>query len=144
MTDNGFRNVAGILIGMPAQAKWDDGVAMAYAIALQPFNDDDVMRAVVKLLRTEEFRPAPAAIIKTFGGCHDMGRLMRFIQVVHPSREDTFERLWLEQGKLTHVDVAWVSDNGGWGAIRRGKTIASGQDSTRGEIDGRHTKLISK
>jgi hypothetical protein len=142
MTDSGFRNVAGVLIGMPAQAKWDDGIAMAYAIALQPFDDADVMQAVIKLLRTEEFRPSPAAIIKTLGGCHDMGRLMRFIQAVHPSREETQEYFWFNQGKLTQADIAYVNENGGWSAIRRGKPTAQRQDNVRGVIDGRPTKLI--
>jgi len=143
MTDIGFRNVAGILAGMPAQTKWDDGIAMAYGIALQPYDDADVLKAVVTLLRTEEFRPSPAAIIKGFGGCHDMGRIQRFIDRVHPAMELQNEYRWIEMAMLTDADVKWVRDNGGWGAIRKGKTI--GQKAQHGgQIDARNTKLISK
>jgi hypothetical protein len=142
MTDVGFRNVAGILSGMPAQTKWDDGIALAYGMALQPFSDDEVIKAVVTLLRTEEFRPTPAAIIKVMGKCHDMGRIQRFIDRVHPSMELQTEYRWIEMAMLTDADVKWVRDNGGWGAIRRGKPMA--QKDVRGELSGRTNKLITE
>jgi hypothetical protein len=47
MTEKAFGTVAGILSAMPAQQRWDDGVAMGYAIALNGVDDKDGVEAVV-------------------------------------------------------------------------------------------------
>lgn len=131
MTEAGFANVAGILAGMPAQTKWDDGVAMVYAIVLRNHDDARVLSAVERLLHTEHFRPSVAQILESMGECHNIERIKRFICRVHPSMEDTQEVLWLRRGLLNEHDLQYVQAQGGWANVRKG-----GKPQRVGEIHG--------
>jgi hypothetical protein len=148
MTETGFANVVGILSGMPAQTKWDDGVAMVYALVLRNHDDKRVLDAVAKLLHTEHFRPSVAMILESMGECHNIDRIKRFITRVHPSMEDTQEILWLRRGLLNEHDLQYVQAQGGWANVRKGAKPQRVVDTHGGKLlDGRNegtTKYIAE
>lgn len=127
MTDKAFGTVAGILSAMPAQQKWDDGVAVGYAIALKDVDDKTVIDVVIDLLKTEDFRPSPAAILRKVRGirCGEtsviqiFNRICRFLADVHPKMRDDREKEWLIDGDLHPFDVVAVKHIGGWQAAGR-------------------------
>lgn len=121
MTDKTFGMVAGLLSAMPAQQKWDEGVAMGYAFALEDIDDELLMKAVVKLVKTEDYRPSPSKILKCIQPSSRkvdvVSRIQRFIQYTHPQTRGIRELKWLAEGKLTNEDLDAVAFLGGWNAI---------------------------
>ena len=127
MTEKAFGTVAGILSAMPAQQRWDDGVAMGYAIALNGVEDKAGIEAVIELLKTEVFRPSPAAILRKVRGlrCGEtsvqqmFNRICRYLADVHPSKRHTEESQWLLEGELHPFDIVAIKHIGGWGEAGR-------------------------
>ncbi len=117
MTEKAFGTVAGILSAMPAQQRWDDGVAMGYAIALNGVDDKAGIEAVIELLKTEDFRPSPAAILRKVQQMFN--RICRYLADVHPSKRHTEESQWLLEGELHPFDIVAIKHIGGWGEAGR-------------------------
>jgi len=122
MTEKTFGTVAGILSAMPAQQRWDNGVATGYAIALRDVDDQSGLNAVIELLKSEDFRPAPASILRKVRAmqCGEtsvrqmFNRICRYLSDVHPSQRNTNESKWLSDGELHPFDVVAIKYIGGW------------------------------
>jgi hypothetical protein len=121
MTDKTFAMVAGLLSSMPAQQRWDDGVAMAYGIVLRDIDDDVLTRAVIKLVKSEDFRPSPSKILRSLQPsvtkADIVSRIQRFIMYTHPSTRGIRELKWLSRGELKQEDLDAVAFLGGWNSI---------------------------
>jgi hypothetical protein len=121
MTDKTFGMVAGLLSAMPAQQRWDEGVAMGYAFALEGIDDEALMKAVIRLVKSEEFRPSPSKILRSLQPsvtkADIVNRIQRFIMYTHPSTRGIRELKWLSRGELKQEDLDAVAFLGGWNAI---------------------------
>jgi hypothetical protein len=123
MTEKTFGTVAGILSAMPAQQRWDDGVATGYAIALRDVDDKSGLDAVIQLLKTEDYRPSPASILRKIRmmQCGEtsvtqmFNRICRYLSDVHPMNRTEKEAQWLSEGELHPFDVVAIKYIGGWG-----------------------------
>ena len=122
MTEKTFGTVAGILSAMPAQQRWDDGVATGYAIALRDVDDKSGLDAVITLLKSEDFRPSPAMILRKVRSmqCGEtsviqmFNRICRYLSDVNPVHRQERETEWLSCGELHPFDVVAIKYVGGW------------------------------
>lgn len=121
MTDKTFGMVAGLLSAMPAQQRWDDGVAMGYALVLKDLDDDVLLKTVIRLVKGEDFRPSPSKILRSLQPsvtkADIVSRIQRFIMYTHPSTRGIRELKWLSRGELKHEDLDAVAFLGGWNSI---------------------------
>jgi len=125
MTSDMFGVIAGLLSAMPAQQRWDDGVASLYAFALKDISDEDGWSAVTALIQTVDYRPSPASIIRKVALIKNpeidtsraMSRINRFIAYTHPSERDRQVQRYLDLGRLYQSDIELVEFLGGWNAI---------------------------
>lgn len=146
MTDKAFGTVAGILSAMPAQQRWDDGVAVGYALSLKDVDDKTAIDVVIDMLKTEDFRPSPAAILRRVRGirCGEtsviqmFNRICRFLSDVHPRMRTEREVEWLTDGDLHPFDIVAVKYIGGWqvaGKMDRDKLTSALRDWTKDAND---------
>ena len=125
MTEKAFGTVAGILSAMPAQQRWDDGVATLYAISLKDVPDQMGIDAVVTLVKQVDYRPSPASILRTIASATNpdlnasriWGRIAGFVRSIHPSLREHKQKYWLLMGDLKQCDIDAVEYMGGWNAI---------------------------
>lgn len=122
MTEKTFGTVAGILSAMPAQQRWDDGVATGYAIALRDVDDKSGLDAVIALLKSEDFRPSPAMILRKVRAmqCGEtsviqmFNRICQYLSDVNPVHRQEREGEMLRCGELHPFDVVAIKYVGGW------------------------------
>ena len=122
MTEKTFGTVAGILSAMPAQQRWDDGVATGYAIALREVDDKSGLDAVIALLKSEDFRPSPAMILRKVRTlqCGEtsviqmFNRICLYLSEVNPMHRQEKEPEWLTSGELHPFDLVAIKYVGGW------------------------------
>jgi hypothetical protein len=121
MTDKTFAMVAGLLSAMPAQQRWDEGVAMAYALVLKDIDDDVLIKSVIMLVKSDDFRPSPSKILRSLQPsvtkADIVSRIQRFILYTHPSTRDMRELKWVTRGELKQEDLDAVAFLGGWNSI---------------------------
>lgn len=125
MTGEAFGVVAGFLSAMPAQQRWDDGVATLYAISLKDVPDQIGIEAVVALVKQVDYRPSPASVLRKVASITNPDvntsgiwrRINYFITLIHPSLREHKQKYWLILGDLKQCDIDVVEYMGGWNAI---------------------------
>jgi hypothetical protein len=88
---------------------------------LRDIDDEVLTRAVIKLVKSEDFRPSPSKILRSLQPsvtkADIVSRIQRFIMYTHPSTRGIRELKWLSRGELKHEDLDAVAFLGGWNSI---------------------------